>query len=433
MEKSTTINRSLRFGLLILVCAYLPIHIHAQEYVFTPNKVYVTLDEKITFVLLIPKATANQIDFKIANLPENVTFFSSQKKTVTHNNSNAVLLELDFVFAMQGLYTLPPVTIKVGRNRIKAFFDEVMVFEKKENMIARGFWTVDSENLFAKEPISLSLNTLYVKKILSIKYDLPDDSFFTLINDLQIDFSDMKHIYYESISIATFEWTPFVVKTYHIPSVKLSIIDVHNNTSEIVIPEIEVAIEQSLTTKKKTVQSKTLFFENAFINTEETSQSVEINDEHIVEDLARFRTLEREKIPFFLYQKERKEYEQKKGIIYNENEFPRIIFIITSMVTGILIFIVLLCFLLQKKISILILLLFFAGILLGIESITMMRKYALVEQGIIYAIPNDASSTVEQIPVGTRITIKKIIGEWAYMHFHKTEKGWIKTENLYFY
>ncbi|MGL4982079.1 MAG: SH3 domain-containing protein [Treponemataceae bacterium] len=432
MEKSTATKRFLCIGLLVFII----FSVFAEDFLLVPHKPIVTVDEKITFSLLIPEYKAEQVNFTLSDLPDSVEFFSSQKKTVIHNGLNATLVELEFIFTRAGEYILPSVSFQLLRESFFVGFDKIMVFEKKENMIARGFWQLESNNLFSQEKIILSLNVHYLKKITSLKYDLPENSFFTLIDDLQTDFSNQETIYYQTMCVGKFEWTPLASQNYSIPSAKIHAVDVHNNSIEFIIPEKKIFIQESLTSdgfNEGDESRSKLFFENSFLPEENQAEQHRVSDEDILNNIQALRTLEREKLLFFVYQKQRHDYEQAHGITINRNEFPQFFLTVTLFFLALFFAGFIICLILKKNLIFVILLFCASAGLFAFEFFVLQKKHALIVEKNIYAIPSESARVIDQIQVGTCVQINKTIGQWVYVSFHENEKGWIKKDSLLFY
>ncbi|MGP1587340.1 MAG: hypothetical protein ACTTHG_03245 [Treponemataceae bacterium] len=456
MEKSTDATKFTRsFRLLkkiaisvLILCVQTQIFSHMySEYVLKPVDKYIFTDQDCIFETIIPNLRTVDVLVMAQNLPDKVTFISSDKREFLDENGKPCLcIRIIYRFDDVGYYKMTPLTGRIKYGTYSLPVENVNVFHNLETIqpfVKYKLLDEQAKNYTVGSKIPLQLTVSFAKRISGFTVDLQENSAlckthedFKLPSSME-NFSDIEY------PIANFYFIPFEEGLIKVPQVNVQVCTWKGINKTSISEPLELHIKKNPNQNQieKNLQNSLLEQYKIMSVLEFSDESGQnLNFEEIldkknkIELIAGFRNLERNKIFNKNIIEERKFLEEQIGLTKTQNEISNLYFYGFLLLLVIFIVSLTIGLVLRKKVfciimAILLCCSFVCVLIFGINKTV---NYALILDEKIYSIPENDSNLFFTLPMGSRVKIKNTTKEWIYIIYSETSSGWIKRESLIF-
>lgn len=404
------------------------------------------------FELKIPYVKSDVVQAQIPDLPSGVNFVSLRRSEYSDTESGTKI-ELWLNFAQAGNYNLRYLKVFINNKPYNLPFEVVKISDNPRNMLPQLVISFDNGvelisqyrgkqlskaafSTVAGKKLNFTVSLQYAVQIISYNWSVPKNALFAETERYDITKGTLRSSEFseEMIPVASFEWEPLYSGNLYLPDLKIIATSYNGTRVELSLPEafIYVVDDPKSGTRKSTYENvfAYAFTKKALPQKKNIKNTVTPAD---CRQIAEFRSMERNAIPFTSAYRQRKDYEEKLGVNEASPE-PTKYSLWIGLGVLVICLIVLLIFIVLKKLSGI--LSFSATILLVsvfciIQSVRLSQTYAIYVSGNISPVPEESVEAVISMESGKRVKIEQKAGGWVYVEYGSTG-GWAKEENVEF-
>ena len=420
-----------------------------SRYVLTPVNEYVFEGEETVFETIIPNLKPSDILVTAQNLPEKVTFISSDTAEVFNDEGvRSTRVRIVYKFEGTGFFKMSPIASRIRYGAYSLNVADVTVLHNPQTIqpLVKLVPLGDEKVFYAGNRIKLMLTVEFAAKIESFYVGVLEDSAMVKTEEitalpLKIDsFTD------EVFNIATFDFIPLTDGKINVPQIEVKVktwkgaekVISSQPLSFVVQKQTKNVSNKNLSNEQKlqSVSSEPSFYvEKENQNSMENATRVEGIQEETIRKIAELRKQERRKIFPHKIKKQRRQLENQLGIEKSEDEFyfTIIYFLLFLFFVSIVTLIVMI---IHKKnqwiivVGILtILLVTGISVCLGFAN----KEYCILLESKLYSIPEEDSSVYFVVKAGSRVLVKGETKNWILVSYGDSSSGWVKKDSLIFF
>lgn len=409
------------------------------------------------FELKIPYTKSDVVQAQIPDLPNGVTFVSLRRSEYSdENKESGTKIELWLNFADAGTYRMKSLHVFINSRLYYIKFENdnritiaenprnilpqlVVSFDNGQELISQRRGRQQAKANFvavAGKPMLFTIQLQYAVQIISYNWSVPKNALVRELEQFDITKGTLRSSEFseEKIPVATFEWEPLYAGDLNLPELHIIATSYNGTRVELMLPEtlITVVEDNSIGRPQESAES---YFGYAFAK-KQTKPAVSVKTDLSLEDcqkLAALRYAERHSIPFTKAYKNRRAFEEAKGIYQGAMEPTYFVLWVSVILIFVFLGFDLIASFKRRLWGILLssglVVLFFVSMMISI--VLLSKTFAIYKTGNIRSVPEDTSKAVISIESGKRVQVEQKAGEWIFVRFG-TNGGWVKSDNVIF-
>ena len=376
-----------------------------------------------SFSVEIEGVSPDRVQVTVNSLPQNVSFLSSKKESVTikrgsMKSTSGTRITLWMEFSKSGFYQIDPVDVVIDKGFYRIPVGTVEVFENPRFIrpeLAVSFEGKDPRRTGVRteqgESLVFTVSVRGAAEIKDVLWRLPQDCLFKRLESYPLP-KDTSPLSKNFIPLAKFQWRPLKAGSHTFP---------------------EVFVDARCFNGSYTRESPKAFQIVVFPRTNlETTAAADSASDNVSDAFLRqaFTSSDKEKVnaPAAIANEE--------ALAFVSSTSPkRAVVILFRVLTLAAALLLVLCTALaalkhKRKAAFALALAAFCAVCAVLTSKDALAHQAVVLQGELYAIPEKDQSPDVTLMRGSVVFVERIAGEWALVRYGE-DRGWIATSEIY--